>query len=118
MRGSGRGRGGPRNVQRRRCRATSCSVFLEFAKYTARRRHLEMNPTQWIIQKLSRSKSVREHAIIVPLYRVATGEYQPENVQSAIDAYLHDTDIFNAINFISNAALSDGFYVTGDEDYK
>lgn len=77
-----------------------------------------MNPTQWIIQKLSRSKSVREHAIIVPLYRVATGEYQPENVQSAIDAYLHDTDIFNAINFISNAALSDGFYVTGDEDYK
>jgi hypothetical protein len=77
-----------------------------------------MNPTQWIIQKLSRSKSVRENAIIVPLYRVATGEYQPENVQSAIDAYLHDTDIFNAINFISNAALSDGFYVTGDEDYK
>ena len=36
----------------------------------------------------------------------------------AIDAYTHDTDIFNAVNFISNAALSQGFYVTGDENFK
>lgn len=77
-----------------------------------------MNPAQWIVQRLHRPKIVQENAIIVPLYRVATGEYQPESVQSAIEAYLHDTDIFNAVNFISNAALSDGFYVTGDEDYK
>jgi hypothetical protein len=78
-----------------------------------------MNPARWIIQRFSRgSRTVREDAIIVPLYRVATGEYQPESVASAIEAYLHDADIFNAINFISNAALSDGYYVTGDEDYK
>src|SRR5271157_2795309 len=64
-----------------------------------------------------RVKQTREDAIIVPNYRVATGEFQPENIRSAIDAYIHDSDIFNAVNFISNAALSSGFYITGDEDY-
>jgi hypothetical protein len=79
---------------------------------------LKLNPTRWIIQRFSRHKRLEENAIIVPLYRVATGEYQPESVANAIEAYVHDPDIFNAVNFISNAALSDGFYVTGDEDYK
>ncbi|MHB8700437.1 MAG: hypothetical protein ACYC7D_05405 [Nitrososphaerales archaeon] len=69
--------------------------------------------SQWF-----RRAPVKENAIIVPNYRVATGEYQAENIRSAIDAYIHDTDIFNAVNFISNAALSTGFYVTGDEEYK
>lgn len=73
---------------------------------------------QWLRQKLGRGKNVQENAIIVPLYKVATGEYQPESVRSAIDAFTHDNDIFNAINFITNSALSDGFYVTGDESYK
>ena len=68
----------------------------------------------WI---LSGSHSTIENALIVPNYKVAVGEYQVENIRSAIDAYIHDTDIFNAVNFISNAALSEGFYVTGDEDY-
>lgn len=69
----------------------------------------------WLL--ISRSRHIKDNAIIVPNYRVATGEFQPENVRSAIDAYIHDTDIFNAVNFISNAALSPGFYVTGSEDY-
>ncbi|HZW58245.1 MAG TPA: LAGLIDADG family homing endonuclease [Nitrososphaerales archaeon] len=78
-----------------------------------------MNFRDWISLWFSRTqaKQTRENAIIVPNYRVATGEYQPENIRACIDAYLHDEDIFNAINFISNAALSQGFYVTGDEDY-
>ena len=63
------------------------------------------------------AKQAKENAIIVPNYRVATGEYQLENIRSAIDAYIHDTDIFNAVNFISNAALSPGFFVTGNEEY-
>jgi hypothetical protein len=70
----------------------------------------------WLLRR--QAHKVREDkAIIVPLYRVATGEYQPESIKSAIDAYIHDTDIFDAINFISNAALSQGFYVAGDEEY-
>ena len=68
----------------------------------------------WI---LSGGHSINDNAIIVPLYKVAVGEFQLESVRSAIDAYIHDTDIFNAVNFISNAALSEGFYVTGNEDY-
>ena len=70
--------------------------------------------TNWI---LSGGHLINDNAIIVPLYKVAVGEFQLENVRSAIDAYIHDTDIFNAVNFISNAALSEGFYVTGNEDY-
>lgn len=69
----------------------------------------------WLL--MSSSRHIRDNAIIVPNYRVATGEFQPENVRSAIDAYIHDSDIFNAVNFISNAALSPGFYVTGNEEY-
>ena len=69
----------------------------------------------WLLS--SQSRHTKENAIIVPNYRVATGEFQPENVRSAIDAYIHDSDIFNAVNFISNAALSSGFYVTGNEEY-
>ncbi|MDG7000359.1 MAG: hypothetical protein JRN15_14745, partial [Nitrososphaerota archaeon] len=61
--------------------------------------------------------ATKENALIVPNYMVAIGEFQPENVRSAIDAYIHDPDIFNAVNFISNAALSQGFYATGDESY-
>ncbi len=64
------------------------------------------------------TQQVKEDAIIVPLYKSAIGEYQVENIRDAIDAYLHDTDIYNAVNFICNSALSDGFYVTGDEKYK
>ena len=66
---------------------------------------------------LSGGRQTKDNALIVPLYRVGIGEYQTENIRSAIDAYIHDTDIFNAVNFISNAALSEGFYVTGNEDY-
>ena len=63
------------------------------------------------------SKTTKENAIIVPNYRVAIGEFQVESIRSALDAYTHDSDIYNAVNFISNAALSQGFYVTGEESY-
>ncbi len=66
---------------------------------------------------LGTQHATRENALIVPNYMVAIGEFQPENVRSAIDAYIHDPDIFNAVNFISNSALSQGFYATGDESY-
>lgn len=72
----------------------------------------------WLLRRQAHHKVREDKAIIVPLYRVATGEYQPESIKSAIDAYIHDTDIFDAINFISNAALSQGFYVTGDQEYR
>ncbi|MHB8603528.1 MAG: hypothetical protein ACYC9R_12915 [Nitrosotalea sp.] len=71
---------------------------------------------EWLLA--GQVRSTKEKALIVPNYKVAIGEYQVENIRSAIDAYLHDEDIFNAVNFISNAALSQGFYVTGDEQYK
>ena len=63
-------------------------------------------------------RSLRENAIIVPNYRVAIGEYQVENIRAAIDAYTHDGDIYGAVNFISNAALSQGFYVSGSQEYR
>ena len=69
----------------------------------------------WFSRRFGR---VEDNAIIVPLYRTATGEYQVESIKDAIDAYIHDADIYNAVNFICNAALSDGFYTTGNEDYK
>ena len=60
---------------------------------------------------------MKENAIIVPNYRVAIGEFQVESIRSALDAYTHDSDIYSAVNFISNAALSQGFFVTGNEEY-
>ncbi len=63
-------------------------------------------------------QQTRENALIVPLYKIGIGEFQQESIRSCIDAYIHDPDVYNAVNFISNAALSDGFYVTGNEDYK
>ena len=75
-----------------------------------------MGITSWISERLGR-KSVQDNAIIVPLYKTAVGEYQVENIQMAIEAYTHDPDIYNAVNFICNAALSAGFHVTGNEGY-
>jgi hypothetical protein len=71
----------------------------------------------WLADRLA-GRSTRENAIIVPLYKTAIGEYQVENIRDAIEAYTHDTDIYNAVNFISNAALSQSYYTTGDENYK
>jgi hypothetical protein len=71
----------------------------------------------WLAERLGLHE-VQDQAIIVPLYKTAIGEYQVENIADAIDAYTHDSDIYNAVNFICNSALSDGFYVTGNENYK
>ncbi|MHB1907772.1 MAG: LAGLIDADG family homing endonuclease [Nitrososphaerales archaeon] len=76
-----------------------------------------MGIKSWIVDHIG-ARLVSDNAIIVPLYQAAIGEYQVENIQMAIDAYTHDTDIFNAVNFISNAALSQGFYIIADQNYK
>ncbi len=68
--------------------------------------------------RLGRRAVQEDRAIIVPLYKSAIGEFQVENIRDAIEAYTHDTDIYNAVNFICNSALSQGFYITGSKDYK
>ncbi len=77
-----------------------------------------MGIVSWIADRFGRRTVQEDQAIIVPLYKTAIGEYQVENIRDAIDAYTHDPDIYNAVNFICNAALSQGYYVTGSEDYK
>jgi hypothetical protein len=37
-------------------------------------------------------------AIIVPSYGTAVGEYQVANIAAALDAYLSDSDIYDAVN--------------------
>ncbi|MDG6923326.1 MAG: hypothetical protein JRN67_08555, partial [Nitrososphaerota archaeon] len=69
---------------------------------------MRLNILNWF--RSYKGNQTKENAIIVPNYKVAVGEYEVENIRSAIEAYTHDTDIYNAINFISNAALSQGFY--------
>ncbi len=76
-----------------------------------------MGIVNWIADRLG-MRAVQENAIIVPLYKSAIGEFQVENIRDAIEAYTHDPDIYNAVNFICNSALSDGFYLTGNGDYK
>lgn len=64
------------------------------------------------------TKTINEDALIVPIYKTTIGEFPQASFISAIEAYKTDPDVFNAVNFISNATLSDGFYITGNADYK
>jgi hypothetical protein len=52
-----------------------------------------------------------QSSVISPIYKQVAGEYPDPNFPFLRDIYLRDTDIYTAVNFLSNRALSRGGHV-------
>ena len=52
-----------------------------------------------------------QQSVITPVYKTTAGEYPDPNFPFLLDIYKRDTDVYTAVNFISNRALGRGGHV-------
>jgi len=60
------------------------------------------------------NQAVNQQSVTVPGYKQTAGEYPDPNFPFLRDIYLKDTDVYTAVNFITNRAISRGYHIECD----